>query len=233
MNIAEYIIDYYRHLRPYEALGDGVEYLDPFTDEEVMKTVEWFYRRYYSGDEPRTLILGINPGRFGAGITGIPFTDPIKLQEVCGYENTYEKRAELSSDFVYQLIETYGGCERFYGDFIISSVSPLGYVKGGKNFNYYDSRAVFERLAPHLRKHILWHFQTSISDNIVINWGKGKNKKFLGKLMEEKPYKKLLHLPHPRWVMQYRRKSVDEWIDRFIVDMGEVHSLNLEAYKTA
>ncbi len=39
----------------------------------------------------RYLILGINPGRFGGGITGIPFTDPIRLQNICGIENDFQK----------------------------------------------------------------------------------------------------------------------------------------------
>ena len=49
----------------------------------------------------RHLLLGINPGRFGGGVTGIPFTDPIRLQNVCGIENNFEKKQELSSVFIY------------------------------------------------------------------------------------------------------------------------------------
>ncbi len=205
-----------------------MEYLNPYESEEVRDFVEKFYRKYYSDNNLRTLIIGINPGRFGAGITGIPFTDPIKLEEDCGIENSFEKRAELSADFVYKLIDAYGGPEVFYGDFYITSVSPLGFVKGGKNFNYYDSNAVFKALLPHLQKHIKWHFTHGISADTVVNWGKGKNMQYLDKLFERKPYKEVLNLPHPRWVMQYRRKSVDEWLEKMADSMRQAHEENLE-----
>lgn len=225
--LSDEILDYYASLRPYTALGEGVEYLNPYTSAKVRLYVEQFYRKYYSDTRRRTVIIGINPGRFGAGITGIPFTDPIKLEEVCGIENDFEKRGELSSDFVYQLIEAYGGPEEFYGDFYVSSVSPLGFVKGGKNFNYYDSVAVYEKLLPYLRKHIEWHFTHGMSAHTVVNWGKGKNKQYLEKLFNYKPYENILHLPHPRWVMQYQRKSVNEWLDKMVVALRTTHEENM------
>lgn len=226
-NLADSILEYYGGIAPYLPLGEGVEYLNPYESARVREFVERFYRKYYSDTEKRTLIIGINPGRFGAGITGIPFTDPEKLEDICGIENEFEKRAELSADFVYKLIEAYGGPERFYGDFYITSVCPLGFVKNGKNFNYYDSAAVYEKLSPHLRKHIEWHFDHGMSSETVINWGKGKNRKAIEKLFERKPYKNIIHLPHPRWVMQYQRKSVDEWIEKTIIALGEAHQENL------
>ncbi|MFI5224347.1 MAG: DUF4918 domain-containing protein, partial [Nitrospirales bacterium] len=66
------------------------------------------------------LILGINPGRLGAGLTGIPFTDPLKLQNICGIENTLPKKAELSADFIYTMISAFGGPEAFYKKFYFS-----------------------------------------------------------------------------------------------------------------
>jgi hypothetical protein len=89
--------------------------------------------------------LGINPGRFGAGVTGIPFTDTKRLEEKCWLTIEGLTTYEPSSVFVYDVIEAYGGVEKFYSDYYISSVCPLGFVKfneKGKeiNYNYYDSR---------------------------------------------------------------------------------------------
>lgn len=41
-----------------------------------------------------TNILGINPGRFGAGTTGIAFIDPIRLENECGINNSFPKKVE-------------------------------------------------------------------------------------------------------------------------------------------
>ena len=44
-----------------------------------------------------TLILAINPGRLGAGVTNIAFTDPVHLERDCGIANDFPKREELSA----------------------------------------------------------------------------------------------------------------------------------------
>ena len=36
-----------------------------------MKVVESFLQKYYDDTRPRQLMFGINPGRHGAGITGV------------------------------------------------------------------------------------------------------------------------------------------------------------------
>ena len=51
-------------------LPKGVGVLDPFNGpnaEEIHRIVTRFHRTYYNDDRPRTLMLGINPGRLGAG----------------------------------------------------------------------------------------------------------------------------------------------------------------------
>jgi len=49
--------------------------MNPFRENpEALIVSGKFYKKYYNDNNPRFLILGINPGRFGAGVTGIPFT---------------------------------------------------------------------------------------------------------------------------------------------------------------
>ena len=55
-----------------------------------MKTIEAFFYKFYSDSNPRRMIFGINPGRFGAGTTGINFTAPKQLQEFCGIEPFFQ-----------------------------------------------------------------------------------------------------------------------------------------------
>jgi len=68
----------------------------PYKDEEVKRVTGVFFKKYYNDRKHRTLILGINPGRFGAGVTGLTFTDPIRLEAECGIPNKFDKKQELS-----------------------------------------------------------------------------------------------------------------------------------------
>ena len=96
-------------------------------------------------------MLGINPGRFGAGVTGITFTDPVRLEKECGIPNNFDKRQELSSVFIYDFIAAWGGAEAFYSRFFLSAVFPLGFTREGRNLNYYDDPQLMGRLRDRLR----------------------------------------------------------------------------------
>jgi hypothetical protein len=98
--------------------------------------------------------LGINPGRFGAGVTGVNFTAPNQLKEFCGIDHEFKKQSELSAEFIYEMIGAYGGTEKFYSNFFIGSVCPLGFIKQGKNINYYDDRKLLETVEPFIIKNL-------------------------------------------------------------------------------
>ncbi|MEI9911370.1 MAG: hypothetical protein WDO71_17935 [Bacteroidota bacterium] len=65
-------------------LPEGVDVLFPQSGKEVMQVVKTFFHKYYNDNQPRRLLFGINPGRFGGGITGINFTGPRQLTNNCG-----------------------------------------------------------------------------------------------------------------------------------------------------
>ena len=88
--------------------------MNPFLDTATFNLCKQFYTKYYNDNNSTAFNIGINPGRFGGGITGIPFTDPIRLQNICGIENDFQKKQELSSVFVYEVIKSFGGTEMFY-----------------------------------------------------------------------------------------------------------------------
>ena len=90
------IIDFTRSLRPPEiALPAGFEWLYPYDNPETMRAMSTFYQKFYADNQVRTFIFGINPGRFGAGVTGVPFTDPVRLEKACGIENGFQKKPEF------------------------------------------------------------------------------------------------------------------------------------------
>lgn len=216
MTWADRILSFNQSLNITSKLPKGVDVLNPFQNPEALNLCKKFYSKYYSDEKPRTIILGINPGRFGAGLTGIPFTDPIKLETVCGISNTLVKKAELSSDFIYQVIAATGGTEKFYQRFYFSSISPLGFVKDGKNLNYYDipklRDSIYSFIVSTLKAQLAWN----INRDVCYCLGEGKNYQFLDKLnLEFNFFKKVIPLAHPRYIMQYRRKHLKKFIDLY------------------
>src|SRR5688572_5658503 len=158
MTLASQILSYQFNLSAPFPLMNEIEWIEPYEDEETRRVMTVFYNRYYNDGDNRIYILGINPGRFGAGITGVPFTDPVRLEKL-GIENSFSKRQELSSVFVYDMIDLYGGPESFYAKFYITSLSPLGFVRHGKNYNYYDDRA----LSAMIRGYIIENIETQLA----------------------------------------------------------------------
>ena len=215
MSFAKKVIEYYKHVSTPTNLPKGVEVLYPFDDPEVIRIVEEFNMTYFDDASPRTFLIGINPGRFGGGATGIPFTDPIRLKEVLGIENSMDPKAELSSKFIYQMIERLGGYLQFYKKFYFTSVSPIGFVMKGKNLNYYDIPALQEALESYMVEEL--RKQISFGANpIAFSLGMGKNIAYLKKINAKyRLFEEVRPLPHPRWVMQYRLKRIDEFIDLY------------------
>ena len=194
---------------------NDIEWLMPYEEEETRRVMKQFYNRYYPDTGKRIFILGINPGRFGAGVTGIPFTDPIRLEKL-GIENSFSKRQELSSVFIYDMIDQYGGPESFYSKFYFSSLSPLGFVRHGKNYNYYDDRDLAKALKPYIIQNIESQIKFGANRSIVFCLGQGKNYTYLDNLNKEFGWwERVEALPHPRWIMQYKLKRKDEFVDLY------------------
>jgi len=77
MRLNENINKFNRSLKLYINLPKGVEVLNPFKNKTTVELAEIFYNKYYADTNPRKLLLGINPGSLGGGVTGVPFTDPL------------------------------------------------------------------------------------------------------------------------------------------------------------
>ncbi len=88
-------------------LPSGVGVLDPFNGEhadEIRRIVTLFHKKYFSDDRRRVLMLGINPGRLGAGSTGLSFTDTKRCESDLGIPVSGLRTHEPSSDFFYRVI---------------------------------------------------------------------------------------------------------------------------------
>ena len=209
------ILSFYKNLS-LPPIPKSIEVMNPYQDEYVFELCRQFYQKYYSDNSTRTLMLGINPGRFGSGITGISFTDPIKLETVCGIKNTLHKKPELSADFIYRMIEAYGGPKKFYKQYFISAISPLGFTKGGKNINYYDDPKLEKSIRPFIVKSLNQLKTMGVSDEKCFCIGEGMNFKFLSVLNQEHEwFNEIVPLAHPRFIMQYRRKKLEDYVERW------------------
>jgi hypothetical protein len=204
-------------------LPEGIRVMNPFQeDPSVMEIANLFFNKYYNDDRTRHLILGINPGRFGAGLTGIPFTDPKRLISECGIPYTGKMTHEPSSVFVYDMINAYGGPRAFYNDFYINSPCPLGFTsvrENGKevNYNYYDSRELIVATTPFIIESIIKLINLGIETNFCFCLGTGKNAAFLQKLNDQHHFfKKIIPLEHPRFIMQYKLRSKDLYIKKYL-----------------
>lgn len=222
---ADQVLGFLTSLRLPQRLLPGVSILNPYRDTAVREWCRQFYHRYYSDNHARTLLLGINPGRFGGGLTGIPFTDPVKLEKDCGIPNTMVKKSELSADFIYRLIYAYGGLAAFYQQFYISSVSPLGFIRDGKNLNYYDEPALAGKLERFIVDSLRTQLGFGIRRDVCFCLGEGKNFQFLSQLNDEhRLFHRIVPLAHPRFIMQYRRKKMDDYVAEYISKLNEANT---------
>jgi hypothetical protein len=119
------VYDFYSRLES-PRVPRGVAVMNPYASPRTRKYARAFLSKYFDDDRARTLILGINPGRFGAGITGVTFVDPIGLARDHGIRHDLAEHPELSATFIALVVELLGGPKEFYRRFFLSAVSPLG-----------------------------------------------------------------------------------------------------------
>jgi hypothetical protein len=220
--LADQLIKFYTTLQPPKRLPKGVGVLHPQKEEAVIKVIEQFYRKFYADNKPRKLLIGINPGRYGAGITGINFTGPRQLKDNCGIDHPFGNSSELSAEFIYEVIERYGGPALFFKDHFIGSVSPLGYTLDGRNLNYYDNPVLQKAVTPFIQDCFDRQLSFGMDTTHCICIGGEKNFTFLHHLNEQRRAAGLLHVgnitpvPHPRFILQYRRKEKEKYIQQYL-----------------
>jgi hypothetical protein len=219
---SERIIHFYSDLNPDFVLPAGVEVLHPYAKAEVKPLIEQYYTRFYSDDRPKIYLFGINPGRLGGGLTGIPFTDPVQLSKL-SIVHEFEEKSELSSDFIYKLIDAYGGMKKFAKNFFLTAISPLGFTLQKKNYNYYDHPMLEAAIRPWILKTMQEQLSAGANRKIAVSIGEGSNFKYMCNLNhKEQWFEEVIALPHPRWIMQYRRKSLTEFIERYVETLNRI-----------
>ena len=214
-------IKFYLNLVQPNDFPKNIRMMNPYKSKDVQNIVQTFYSKYFNDNNKRIFIIGINPGRFGGGITGISFTDPVALIEKCGISNDLGTKKELSSEFIYKVIDNFGGTEKFFSKYFLTAIYSLAFLKDGKNFNYYDDKILLKKIKPHLMESIKRQIEFGCSEEIVICLGK-KNSEFLSEINQElKYFKEIKTLNHPRYIMQYRRRFLQEFINEYLRTLNQ------------
>ena len=216
MSFSSKAIKYFSSLDPQRKRFNNVELINPYSSEGVRNVVIKFYNKFYNDDNQRIFVFGINPGRFGGGLTGISFTDPVALRESCNIDNRFGKRKELSSKFIYAVADEFGGTRKFFSKVFLTALYPFAIIKDGKNYNYYDDKSLAEKLKPKIIETIKSQIEFGARRDVAILLGK-KNAKYFFELNNDFHFfDKVVVLEHPRYIMQYRLKKIDYYIKKYI-----------------
>lgn len=219
---ADQVVEFNQNLKYDGNLPSDFQVLNPYLDNpETMEVMQKFYHKYYNDSDQRKFMVGINPSRHGAGVTGVPFTDTKRLESVCGIKMKSAHTHEVSSVFIYDMIAEYGGVDEFYKDIYINSPFPLAIVRKSKgswiNANYYDDKELFNEVKDFMIDSLQKHISINVDTSEVFILGK-KNADFISKLNKEaKLFEKMTVLEHPRYIQQYKSKEKQLYIDKYIL----------------
>ncbi|QIX59934.1 DUF4918 family protein [Hymenobacter sp. BT18] len=223
MSFADRLLPFLTQFPLPETLPGDVQALSPYQEPVPRELLTQFAHRFYASPRPRIALLGINPGRLGNGRTGVAFTDPVALQDVCGIANELPRRREPSSQFVYEVVAAMGGPTAFYEDFYLGSLYPLVLLKNGLNYNYYDAPALQTALLPAMRDslHRLVH-EVGVARHAAVCLGR-RNALLLHRLNQElQLFDHIEVLDHPRYLMQYKRRALAENVAHYAATLDKV-----------
>ena len=217
MSFSSNATTYFCNLKPPHIKSSGVEVINPYEKDDVKEIIKNFYAKFYNDQNERLFIIGINPGRFGGGLTGIAFTDPAALREYCRIENTFGERKELSSKFVYTVINQFGGVKKFFSRVFLTALYPFAIIKNKKNYNYYDEKPLSDLLRLDMVQNIREQIKFGGRRDYAILLGKRNADYFFPINEEHKFFKRITVLEHPRYIMQYKLKQIDSYIHKYCV----------------
>jgi hypothetical protein len=112
---------------------EKISILDGFNKN--IELVRRYYQTFYPTQAKRIVLCCINPGRNGAGKTGIPFIDYRSAAQLLS-DVEHDDR-EQSAQFILSIINEIGS-QTFYKNVYMTNISWFGFIKGGNNVNYYD-----------------------------------------------------------------------------------------------
>ncbi len=227
-SFADKVIAFYNQNDYNGEMPKNFSVINPFTlNPETKEVSEAFYKKFYNDNKTRKFIIGINPSRHGAGVTGVPFTDTKRLQSECGITMKSSHTHEISSLFMYDMITQFGGVKKFYSKFYINSPFPFAIVKKTNddnwlNANYYDDKDLFNVVKSYMIHSLKTQIQIGLNTEEVFVLGK-KNATFIQQINKtEKLFRKISILEHPRFIQQYKSKEKQLYINKYLQTLTQI-----------
>lgn len=220
------ILQFNEHLAGVNiAMPPGFRIVNPFSGPgaaQVREVTNAFYKRFYDDQRPRRLVLGSSPARRGTAVTGVPFADAELLESECGAKIEGYAVSRGSVGFLDEVVGRYGGHDRFYADFVMNFVCPLGLVRANAkgrevNANYYENRALLESLRPFILDSLRRQMAFAVDSSVCYCIGSGENFRFLSEINQsQKLFKRVEPLEHPRYIAQYNPGRKGEFVDKYV-----------------
>ena len=218
-------------------LPDDFRFINPFRGEKkhnINIIVNLFYSKFYKDNKKRFMVIGSSPARRGTAATGIPYEDAWHLEKITGILIDDFHVNKSASNFLYDVIEKYGGCEKFYNDFYMCFACPLGIVKvndkGNEiNCNYYDNKKLQQSLYEFITHSIQKQIEFGIDRTVCYCIGSGQNYTVLSKINEQYNFfDTIIPLEHPRYIMQYNSKDKEIYFERYLKAFNMIEKTNIE-----
>lgn len=218
------VMDFYNGITRFRWATPDVALLSPLADPERHDAMSAFCHKFYGDNNRRVFWLGINPSRVRRTSSGVPYTDGFALRNFCEIPNEFAQNRELTSDFFYKFIENFGGAREFYRRHYAGAAFAASILRKDKYCNYYDRDLPAEVIAsiPEslARQSDIGHA------GVLVVIGSGENAKTLrGINAELKIFNHILVVEHPRYIMQYKSISLDEYIVKFCETAHEAEHL--------
>ena len=102
------------------------------------------------------------------------------------------------------------GVEAFFRRFYVTNISAVGYVKNGRNQTYHDLPEAALRVV----ERNFMEEMAAVQPARMIALGQHPHAT-VGKLLSSS-VGEIVYLPHPSWIMTYRRREADAWVGRYI-----------------
>jgi hypothetical protein len=203
-------------------LPEGIGAYDPYlSGTESHRCASRFYQKYFNDQVSRHVLFGINPFRWGAGLTGIPFTDARRLSEKCGIDYNQPASHENASAFIYEVISEFGGPSAFYRGYLFNWVCPIGLldkkIPGHKGYSYYQNAALYKSVRELMAENIRHLINLGIARDYCFCVGLGKNEQYLRKLNDEHEFfSAIIPLEHPGFITRYHAGERNKYLAHYV-----------------
>jgi hypothetical protein len=208
-------------------LTEGISVYNPYAESaEAHRCVVEFYDKFFNDQFRRNVFFGTNPFRWGAGLTGVPFTDARRLAEKCGINFNSPSSQENASAFIYDVVNEFGGPAKFYRQYYFNWLCPIGFLNvkmpHNNGFPYYQEAALYNAIKALIVKNIQHLLEIGTKRDYCFCIGLGKNEYYLRKINDQYGFfSKIVALEHPGYITRYHSSERGKYLNHYIKQISD------------